>query len=197
MNKLIFALLAAVLFPAAVVAQRPPKLLIMGASMTACGGSYARRLAQVYPTRIVAKSGHATRWIWQQIKHKNLRGFTHLIVLEGVNDVNNGAKDTEQNLLAIYRKARRAGLITIGITVPPWKGYKSWSALKGWNTLRLNDWIRSQEERTVDKVVDFANLIRHMDDELRLAPRYDQNTDHLHTNKWAHILLMREVQKAL
>jgi len=187
-----------VLVLASSVSFASPRLLIVGDSLTASGGSYARELAKLYPTVIVAKSGQRTDWMLEHVRKMDLGQFTHLIVLGGGNDINQGRlRQAKANLFRIYGIAKSSRLRMIAITKSPWKGWRSWTPRKHQHTLQLNDWIVRQLGGLADDVVDFNALVRDANDPAQLAPVFGRRTDHLHPNRAAHRALAKEVMKKL
>ena len=167
------------------------KILAIGDSITAGATSYAYRLKKIYTTDIIAKNGKQTGWMWQRIANKDLKGYTHLIILGGVNDISSATPlaTTESNLTKIYQKAKNSNLKVVGITLSPWKGWPSWSTNNHNKTLQLSSWIQSQ---SIDYKIDFYSLVKDPNDAEKLAPQYD-STDHLHPNATAHDALYNKI----
>jgi len=117
-------------------------------------------------------------------------GVTHLIVLEGINDIGMGAPDSwfgesapvrPEDLIAalreIIRKARARGIKVIGATIIPFAGAPYYAEEKDRTRIAVNEWIRTSGE--FDGVVDFDAALRGPDNPLRLKPEFDAG-DHLH-----------------
>jgi hypothetical protein len=197
-EKMIKALVIFALILASFVASASPCLLIVGDSLTADGRSYARQLARVYRTTIIAKIGHRTGWMLGRMRTTSLSGFTHFIVLGGANDIHHKQlRQASLNLLAMYRLAKSRGLKVIAITLPPSKGSSSWNPRKQAAKLALNRWILGLEGNEVDAVVHFYGLAGGKDDPERLAPIYDWRTDHAHPNIHCHRALAWAIMKKL
>lgn len=107
-------------------------------------------------------------------------GVTHLIVLEGINDIQLGnatAPEVISGLEEIVARARAAGLSVLGGTLTPFEGWATFTADREADRQEVNRWIR--ESGTFDAVVDFDGAVRDPDSPARLLPAYDSG-DHLH-----------------
>lgn len=121
-------------------------------------------------------------------------GVTHVIVLEGVNDIGMarnefGLPRPEQlpsagDLIAGHRqlieRARAHGLKICGATLTPFEGTalpNYWSREGDATRVALNEWIRTSQ--AYDAVIDFDGVVRDPDVPTKLLPRYDSG-DHLH-----------------
>lgn len=110
-------------------------------------------------------------------------GATHLIVLEGVNDMGVQPSPTAQDLIAGYRqliaRAHAHGLKVIMGTVLPYKGAGYYRPAGEAVRQAVNAWIR--EGREADGVIDFDAAIRDPKDPERMRPEL-QSGDWLHPN---------------
>ena len=120
-------------------------------------------------------------------------GVTHLIVLEGVNDLGvltrDGPATPEQHaalvaqaieaLRQIVLRARTRGIEAIGATILPFGGSSYYHPPAETEADRqvINAWIRAPGN--FDAVIDFDALLRDARDPTRLAPAYDSG-DGLH-----------------
>jgi lysophospholipase L1-like esterase len=117
-------------------------------------------------------------------------GVTHVIVLEGINDIGFGAfgftVPSADELIAGHRqlieRAHARGLTIFGATLTPFEG----TTLPGYFTpageakrQAVNNWIRTGGE--YDGVIDFDKATRDPSHPTRLLPAYDSG-DHLHPN---------------
>jgi lysophospholipase L1-like esterase len=112
----------------------------------------------------------------------SIPGATHVVVLEGVNDLGMG-KPTAEQLIAGYRqliaRAHAHGLKVIGATILPYGGAAYFRADGEAERQKVNAWIRSG--KAFDGVIDFDAVMRdpakpdHMRAEL-------QSGDWLHPN---------------
>ncbi len=127
------------------------------------------------------------------------RGYTHLLVFGGVNDLYSDLTAgrtndrIERDLSAIYARAAAHGMSVIAITVAPWGGFtRYFDARRGENTRLLNDWIAARAaEGVVEKVVDAYALLSCGDPEL-LCPEYEPPfRDGLHPGTRGHEALGR------
>lgn len=115
-------------------------------------------------------------------------GVTHVIVLEGVNDLGNAARSGEPMLapdvlIGAYRqmitRAHDRGVKLILATIVPYKGAGYWSEAGEASRVAVNDWIRTNRE--ADGFVDLADAIADPADPARMAKPYDVG-DALHPN---------------
>ena len=87
-------------------------------------------------------------------------GVTHVIFLEGTNDIANGS--TAAAVIAadqqIVASVHAAGLKIIGATVIPRGGDGAWTSAMELQRLQLNDWIRHQA--AFDGLIDFDTLLQ-------------------------------------
>lgn len=122
-----------------------------------------------------------------------LPGVTHLIVLEGINDIGlagqnpllGGQPELDQaDLIAGYRqiiaRSRAAGIKVLLGTITPFAGAAYHTDMKERQRQFVNDWIRSSGE--ADGVIDFDQALRDPSDPLKLLPAYDSG-DHLHPSE--------------
>ncbi|MFZ2996483.1 SGNH/GDSL hydrolase family protein [Sphingobium sp.] len=115
-------------------------------------------------------------------------GVTHVVILEGVNDIGSAARDgramlSPDALIGAYRqmiaRAHGRGIKVILATILPYKGAGYWSEQGEATRLAVNQWIRDSGE--ADGVVDFAKAIADPADPARMAKAYDVG-DALHPN---------------
>lgn len=87
-------------------------------------------------------------------------GATHVIFLEGTNDLANGA--TAAAVIAgdqqIITQVHAAGLQIVGATIIPRGNDRAWTGVMEQQRLALNDWIRHQAN--FDALVDFDSLMQ-------------------------------------
>lgn len=108
-------------------------------------------------------------------------GVSHVIVLEGINDLggawrsNETAKLTADDIIDAYRqmivRARDRGVKVIFATIAPNKGASNWSEWGEGVRAQVNQWIRTNRE--AHGFVDFDAAIRDPDDPQRMAKVYD------------------------
>ena len=115
-------------------------------------------------------------------------GVSHVVILEGVNDLGAAARDQQPMLppaaiIGAYRqmiaRAHDRGVKVILATILPYKGAGYWSAAGEASRVAINDWIRTSGE--ADGYVDLAQAIADPADPARMARAYDVG-DALHPN---------------
>ena len=115
-------------------------------------------------------------------------GVTHVIVLEGINDISRGTNATNprdevsiEELIAGHQqlidRAHERGLVIIGATLTPVGGMRGLSPEREAKREALNKWIRTSH--AYDAVIDFEHATRDPADTTRFLPTYDSG-DHLH-----------------
>ena len=126
-------------------------------------------------------------------------GVTHVVLLEGVNDISfPGAKlggsyladpsdvRAPEDLIEAYRqlisRAHAHGIKLIGVTITPFEGVDIpgyYSESKEATRQAVNKWIRTSG--SFDGVIDFDAVLRDPDHPSRLLPKF-ASKDHLHPN---------------
>ena len=119
-------------------------------------------------------------------------GLTHVIVLEGTNDIQRNASAAQviAGLRTIAQRSRAAGLRVIGATITP-RADRAY----GWDAARMegirtqvNHWIRTGG--AFHAVLDADAVLRDPARPWALAARYDSG-DHLHPNRYGLAALAR------
>jgi lysophospholipase L1-like esterase len=131
----------------------------------------------------------------------SLPGVTHLILLEGINDIgfsmlpDNSIPEPpiEANaLIAAYRqiigRAHLLGIKVIGGTLLPFQGAMYYSETGEQTRQSVNEWIRSAGE--FDAVVDFDRALRDPKKPDKLAAAFDSG-DHLHPSDAGYIAMSK------
>jgi lysophospholipase L1-like esterase len=128
-----------------------------------------------------------------------LPGVTHIVLLEGINDIGfPSAKlgdtyladptdvPTLEELISAYKqliaRAHARGVKLIGATITPFEGVDVpgyYSQSKETTRQAVNKWIRTSG--SFDGVIDFDSVLRDPDHPARLSPRFSSE-DHLHPN---------------
>lgn len=114
-------------------------------------------------------------------------GATHVIVLEGINDLGlagQNPRPAAADLIAAHRqliaRAHAHGLKIYGATLTPFTGTtiaNYWTPEGEATRQALNKWIRSSNE--YDAVIDFEAIVRDPSDQRKYLAHYDSG-DHLH-----------------
>jgi lysophospholipase L1-like esterase len=141
-------------------------------------------------------------------------GVTHIVLLEGINDLGfPGAKlghlsladpadvRTADDLIGAYRqlmaRAHARGVKVIGSTLTPCEGVDIpgyYSEAKEATRQAVNKWIRTSRE--FDDVIDFDIVLRDPDHPSRLLPRF-ASEDHLHPNDAGYQAMAEAIDLAL
>lgn len=128
-----------------------------------------------------------------------LPGVTHIVLLEGINDIGfpgvrmgagyladpadaRTAEDLINAYLQLISRAHTHGIKLIGATITPWEGAPFpgyYSEAKEAVRQAVNQWIRTSG--AFDGVIDFDAVLRDSGHPSRLLPRYS-SPDHLHPN---------------
>jgi lysophospholipase L1-like esterase len=115
-------------------------------------------------------------------------GATHVVLLEGINDIGAGKDKPAEAvdaaaIIAAYRqliaRAHGAGLKVIGGTLMPYTGAAYQTAAGEAMRVTVNRWIRTSG--AFDRVIDFEAATRDPAHPERLVARYEIG-DHLHPN---------------
>ena len=143
-----------------------------------------------------------------------LPGTTHIVILEGMNDIGfPGAKlgdqlladssdvRTAEDLIGAYRqliaRAHARGVKLVGATINPCEGVDIpgyYSEAKEATRQAVNQWIRNSG--AFDGVIDFDRVLRDPDHPSRLLPRFASD-DHLHPNDAGYQAMAEAVDLAL
>jgi lysophospholipase L1-like esterase len=114
----------------------------------------------------------------------SLSGVTHVIVLEGINDIGNARENptpTAEDLIAAHKQlieqAHARGLRIFGATLTPFWGAAYYTEVGEAKRQALNDWIRTG--KAYDGVIDFDKATRDPSDPKKLLAQYD-SCDYLH-----------------
>lgn len=121
---------------------------------------------------------------------------SHVIVLEGINDISYEHASPQQ-LIAAYQdlvaRSHARGIKVIGATLLPIQKSVKESAQNEATRQAVNDWIRNSG--AFDAVVDFEKVVR--DPENPLAIRADLTTDFVHPNSTGYRLMGEAIDLAL
>ncbi|UJW30012.1 SGNH/GDSL hydrolase family protein [Saccharothrix sp. AJ9571] len=114
----------------------------------------------------------------------SLGGVKTLVVLEGINDIQQTPHQTDPaQIIAAYRQliaqAHARGIRVIGGTLTPFKGWQVYNETLEATRLAVNEFVR--HGGAFDGVIDFDAAVRDPQDPLRMLPAYDCG-DHLHPN---------------
>ena len=114
----------------------------------------------------------------------SLAGATHVIVLEGINDIGNARQNptpTAEDLIAghkqLIEQAHARGLKIYGATLTPFWGAAYYTEVGEAKRQALNEWIRTS--KAYDGVIDFDKATRDPNDPKKFLEKYD-SCDYLH-----------------
>jgi len=144
----------------------------------------------------------------------SIPGVTHIVLLEGINDLGfPGARlgelaladraqvRTAEDLIAAYRqlisRAHARGVRVIGCTITPSQGFVIpgyYSEAKEATRQAVNEWIRTSHE--FDGAIDFDAVLRDPAQPSRLLPRLASG-DHLHPNDAGYQAMANAIDLAL
>lgn len=132
---------------------------------------------------------------------------SHLLFLEGINDIGYGGCSTllgcnpplrTADLINGYRqiiaRARDAGVKVFMGTLPPFANSASFNAEREAQRAAVNEWIRTSGEP--DAILDFDAALRDARDPLKLAAEFDSG-DHLHPNEAGYAAMARSIDLSL
>jgi lysophospholipase L1-like esterase len=113
-------------------------------------------------------------------------GVTHVIVLEGINDIGQARQNpapSAADLIGAHRqliaRAHARGIRIYGATLTPFEGASYWTPEGEAKRQALNEWIRTSRE--YDAFFDFDAAVRDPAHPTKTAAQYDIG-DHLHLN---------------
>ena len=124
-------------------------------------------------------------------------GVTHVIVLEGINDISRDSIDvaSADDLIDAHRqvveRAHEHGLVIFGATLTP---FERASDAREAKRQALNQWIRTSG--VYDGVIDFDAVTRDPAQPRRFLPRYDSG-DHLHPSDAGYQAMGESIDLAL
>ena len=128
-------------------------------------------------------------------------GVTHVIVLEGINDIGQARSNptpTVDDLIGAHRqmigRAKARGLTIYGATLTPFEGAAYYTVEGEAKRKALNDWIRTSGE--YDGVIDFDKITRDPANPPRFLPLHDSG-DHLHPGDAGYKAMGEAVDLAL
>jgi lysophospholipase L1-like esterase len=157
----------------------------MGVLNAGIGGNRVLSEAAVPPgvdTRAIGAGMNALARFERHVLSQS--GITHIIVLEGINDIGNARQNptpTAQDLIAGHKQlidqAHARGLKIIGATLTPFWGAGSYTEAGEAKRQALNDWIRNG--KAYDGVIDFDKATRDPNDPKKFLEKYD-SCDYLH-----------------
>jgi len=111
-------------------------------------------------------------------------GVTHVIVLEGINDIGNARQNptpTAEDLIAGHKQliaqAHARGIRIYGATLTPFWGAAYYTEAGEAKRQAVNEWIRTG--KAYDGVIDFDKATRDPNDPKKLLAQYD-SCDYLH-----------------
>jgi lysophospholipase L1-like esterase len=111
-----------------------------------------------------------------------LPGVTHVVVMEGINDIG-AAQAAAEDLIAAHRqmieRAHARGLKIFGATLTPYEGAAYFTQEGEAKRKALNQWIRTSG--MYDGVIDFEAVVRDPAAPAKMRTEFDSG-DHLHPN---------------
>lgn len=169
-----------------------PHVLVMGDSITAWDDNYVDMLKKetTYTYTKAGYNGISTSGLLAKLKKTNLKKYDILIIEVGVNnlnDENNCANFAIKDIWEMINIAKNHNLQVIVLTIPPYKGYATWSPMRQSNLESINKWILSYS-KDVFIAVDIYTPLSDKD-----RQKTDCTTDKLHPNKKGHEIICRQI----
>jgi lysophospholipase L1-like esterase len=135
-------------------------------------------------------------------------GVTHIVVLEGINDIGLAAglfglprrdpPPTADDIIAGHRqlieRAHAQGLRIYGATLLPYEGARYWSPEGEKARQAVNQWIRTS--KAYDAVIDFEAAVKDPQNPTKILPKFDSG-DHLHPSDLGYQAMADAVDLAL
>jgi len=124
-------------------------------------------------------------------------GVTHVIILEGINDISRSAVDTvsaediTDGLRQVVERAHERGIVVYGATLTPFERAQPQNEAK---RQAVNQWIRTSG--VYDGVIDFDAAIRDPAKPDRMLPAYDSG-DSLHPSDAGYLAMANAIDLAL
>ena len=124
-------------------------------------------------------------------------GVTHIIILEGINDISRSAVDTvsaediEDGHRQVVERAHERGIVVYGATLTPFERAQPGNEAK---RQAVNQWIRTSG--VYDGVIDFDAAIRDPEKPTRMLPLYDSG-DSLHPSDAGYLAMANAIDLAL
>ena len=128
-------------------------------------------------------------------------GVTHVIVLEGINDIGQGrqnASPSAADLIGAHKqmieRAHAHGIRIYGATLTPFEGANYWTPVGEAKRQALNEWMRTS--KAYDAVFDFDAAVRDPNHQTKTLAQYDSG-DHLHLNAAGYEAVANVIDLAL
>lgn len=160
------------------------KVACLGDSLTADGG-YVYKLQELYTNAtfdIIAAKGASVDLVFRlALRCSN---YDCVILLCGVNSIDRPKYVVSMLRVIVNRLKNQGNKKIVLMTIPPWRGYKTWTLEKQWNTYIVNGYIMSRPPN-VDDVV---NLYKYLEDKYKKQRGFiidGYSTDGLHWTKSA------------
>jgi lysophospholipase L1-like esterase len=165
-------------------------VLVIGDSITAAEGNYVDVLRSVTP-HYYTKSGHvgkSSTYIKDLILKMRLKDYSTIIVECGINNVDQpDIVISDLQAISHFAKRENPNMKVICLTLPPYKGYSTWTIKKQKSLERINAWILSNKE--------FVGVDIYTS--LSKKGYSKHSADKLHPNKKGHQLMALEILKFL
>jgi lysophospholipase L1-like esterase len=128
-------------------------------------------------------------------------GATHVIILEGINDIGNARQNptpTAEDIIAghkqLIERARSRGLKVFGATLTPFWGAAYYTDVGEAKRQAVNTWIRTGN--AYDAVIDFDRATRDPNDPKKFLAAFD-SCDHLHPSDAGYRAMAEAVELSL
>jgi len=173
-----------------------PNVLVIGDSITALDDNYVDMLKKqtTYTYKKAGYVGITTGGLLDKLKKTSLKKYQILIIEVGINnltDENNCANLAVKDIWEMVTIAKNHNLQVVVLTIPPYKGYPTWTKMRQSNLESINNWIMSYS-KDVFTAVDIYTPLSDNDKQ-----REDCTIDKLHPNKKGHEIMTLEILKVL
>lgn len=170
-----------------------PNVLVIGDSITAWDNNYVDIL-KTKTTYSYTKAGYpgiASSGLLQKFKKMNLKKYQILIIEVGINNLNDEETCGDyliKDIKEMITIAKNKNLMVVVLTIPPYKGYETWTQARQ-NTLeKVNKWIMTSKE--IDQAIDIYTALSD-------NGKQKYAVDKLHPGKKGHEIIADEILKKI
>lgn len=171
-----------------------PNVLVIGDSITAWENNYVDILKEktTYTYKKVGYPGIASGGLLEKFKKMNLKKYQMVIIevgLNNLNDRNDCSNVVIKDIWEMIKIAKNHNLTVVVLTIPPYKGYQTWSTMRQSNLELINKWILAFNNDIIIPVDIYTPL---SDNDTQ---KY--TVDKLHPNRKGHEIIADEIIKKI